>query len=674
MKIACTVLHLLSIYIIIETLYQAREGEPNYEEWTNHIKNTVDTIAKNNTKSQDENPFSTQELNKCIKTLKRRKSTGPDNIPNEALIEADPITRAIYLETLNKVYTEEIIPQEWQHGEIKRIYKGKGTKGKCSNERGITLASNMGKLFERLMNNKIKKETLITPAQAGGQEGMATVDHLMILNSLINQSKKTKKKELYIAFLDVTKAYDKAWLDAIMYSMHKSGLKGKNWRIAREINSNLTATIKTKFGPTRMIKIKDSIRQGGVLSVIEYANLIDEIAKELQEMEVGNQNLWNTPTPGCLLWMDDVALIHNDKEELNKMLSITNDIANRYHIKFGKDKSQILTINNKNPTSDTLIGNQILDPTETYKYLGMTMNSKGNLEDHIKKTKGKTEAALQTILSLAGNDEFHNIEMDIIWKLVHSCIIPIITYGAEIWTPTKNEEETLQRILNNVLKRILRTPITTPAEIVIAETGIWDIETQIMKKQLIYYHKIKTKRQEENLTNKIALDPKNPWKKRIENTLLKINVNNTDLLEKTHKNAKILVNQKLKEYQINKIYNAAGKKSKVEDYVWNKTHETIIQKPTYMNNLTRKECTSIFAVRSRMLKVKGNYKNKYPNLTCRWCTLTNETQEHILKECREFKPITGTNTYETYYEDTLTAHKTTANIIQKVTEKLKEQE
>ena len=94
-----------------ETLYQSREGEPNYEEWTKHIKNTVDTIAKNNAKSQDENPFSTQELNKCIKTLKRRKSTGPDNIPNEALIEADPITRAIYRETLNKVYTEDTSKQ-----------------------------------------------------------------------------------------------------------------------------------------------------------------------------------------------------------------------------------------------------------------------------------------------------------------------------------------------------------------------------------------------------------------------------------------------------------------------------------------------------------------------------------------------------------------------------------
>ena len=84
----------------------------------------------------------------------------------------------------------------------------------------------------------------------------------MILNALMNQVKKSKKKN-YIAFLDVTKAYDKAWLNAIIYTMHKSGLTGKNWIIAREMNKNLTATIKTQYGPTRTISIKDIIRQGG---------------------------------------------------------------------------------------------------------------------------------------------------------------------------------------------------------------------------------------------------------------------------------------------------------------------------------------------------------------------------------------------------------------------------
>ena len=41
------------------------------------------------------------------------------------------------------------------------------------------------------------------------------------------------------------------------------------------------AKIKTKDGMTREINIKDSIRQGGVLSVLKYATVMDEIAKEI---------------------------------------------------------------------------------------------------------------------------------------------------------------------------------------------------------------------------------------------------------------------------------------------------------------------------------------------------------------------------------------------------------
>ena len=47
------------------------------------------------------------------------------------------------------------------------------------------------------------------------------------------------------------------------------------------MNENLTATIETKYGDTRTIYIKDSILQGGVLAIVAYANLMDEIAKEI---------------------------------------------------------------------------------------------------------------------------------------------------------------------------------------------------------------------------------------------------------------------------------------------------------------------------------------------------------------------------------------------------------
>ena len=77
--------------------------------------------------------------------------------------------------------------------------------------------------------------------------------------------------------------------------------------------------------------------------------------------------------------------------------------------------------------------------------------------------------------------------MATLWKLVHTCLIPILTYGAETWMPTKAELTQVQRILYTPIKRILKAPMTTPSEIITAETGIWDIETQVAKKQITYY-------------------------------------------------------------------------------------------------------------------------------------------------------------------------------------------
>ncbi len=126
------------------------------------------------------------------------------------------------------------------------------------------------------------------------------MDHLLCLKDTIKKIRQNKKPA-YIAFLDVTKAYDKAWLDAILYVMHKEGTDLGTWKIIKELNSNLTATLKTKYGNTRKINIKDSIRQGGVLSVIQYALLMDEINKEITKQNIGPK-MENIQEPiGCLL-------------------------------------------------------------------------------------------------------------------------------------------------------------------------------------------------------------------------------------------------------------------------------------------------------------------------------------------------------------------------------------
>ena len=72
--------------------------------------------------------------------------------------------------------------------------------------------------------------------------------------------------------------------------------------------------------------------------------MMDEINKEIIKRKIGAK-LQNTEEHiGCLLWMDDVALIAENHKDLQTMLNITHDVANIYHIEFGMAKSKILKI------------------------------------------------------------------------------------------------------------------------------------------------------------------------------------------------------------------------------------------------------------------------------------------------------------------------------------------
>ncbi len=69
---------------------------------------TISTIQlkgypKTQPNHKNETPFCKEELTTSIKKLKRKKSTGPDLMPNEIFIEADEKTKEIYLYTLNQI-------------------------------------------------------------------------------------------------------------------------------------------------------------------------------------------------------------------------------------------------------------------------------------------------------------------------------------------------------------------------------------------------------------------------------------------------------------------------------------------------------------------------------------------------------------------------------------------
>ena len=216
--------------------------------------------------------------------------------------------------------------------------------------------------------------------------------------------------------------------------------------------------------------------------------------------------------------------------------------------------------------------------------------------------------------------------METAWELVETCIQPIITYGGETWKINKKEERTLNQIQENIIKRILMTPQSTPAEVLYMETGLLDITTIILKNRLNLERRLR--KTPNYLATKIMEQGiEGGWKATIQEMKTKSNIQNGD-----ESNTGKINKHDINNYFKTKIENLGRDKSKVKHLISNRKWNAG-ERPKYINKMTRTEASLIFKTRTRMLEVKNNYKNKYTSTECRKCKQTTETQEHILTEC-----------------------------------------
>merc|ERR1712079_686393 len=100
-------------------------------------------------------------------------------------------------------------------------------------------------------------------------------------------------------------------------------------------------------------------------------------------------------------------------------------------------KTKYLRTSRKKEEIELKLGDRRIEETDKYTYLGEVNNKCMNLKDHIKQLEGKVESSYQTLLAVAEDREFKGIQLQCIWKLINTCIIPIITYGSETWEPNK---------------------------------------------------------------------------------------------------------------------------------------------------------------------------------------------------------------------------------------------
>ena len=266
----------------------------------------------------------------------------------------------------------------------------------------------------------------------------------------------------------------------------EKGLKGKLWRLLRNLNTNLTARIKTRHGLTQEIPRIAGGMQGGKNFGFLFAKMMDTLAEEANQdskMGVSFEEL----RIAVLEWVDDVATFSIGTEQQIHTLDCLNQFAIKHKLKWGKEKCNVMEVGTGIYTRTKWDLSKLeIESCAEYKYLGDWIMRDGKNTKNIDNREIKVMAATRKIISLCGNSVIKRIGLTALLKMHETCTLATLLTNCETWTLNQGERQRIQKIELWALKKILGVPITTPTPAIWIATGFLLTPILVDRRQLIY--------------------------------------------------------------------------------------------------------------------------------------------------------------------------------------------
>ncbi|KAK3536039.1 hypothetical protein QTP70_025506 [Hemibagrus guttatus] len=230
-----------------ELMNEENEREKRVE-GVNSVEQKVDKIRKD-------------EVRKALKRMKSGKAVGPDDIPVEVWKCLGEAAVEFLTSLFNRVLESERMPEEWRRSVLVPIFKNKGDVQSCRNYRGIKLMSHTMKLWERVVEARLRKVVEICEQQYGFMPRKSTTDAIFALRILMEKYR-DGQRELHCVFVDLEKAYDRVPREELWYCMRKSGVAEKYVRVVQDMYERSRTVVRCAVGQTEEFKVEVGLHQG----------------------------------------------------------------------------------------------------------------------------------------------------------------------------------------------------------------------------------------------------------------------------------------------------------------------------------------------------------------------------------------------------------------------------
>ena len=442
------------------------------------------------------------------------KAPGPRGTPNRALRWAWDVASDVMYHLIAHCARKGYHPQPWRDTISVGLRKmGKPDYGKARAWRLIQCEDNMGKALESVEATRIawyaQRLGIFADTQFGGVPGRSVEDAAHTFAHDVETAARAGLITSSLTF-DITGYFDRVSHPRLITVMRDAGMPSEVVRWVASFLSNRRTAIRLDGETGPMEAVTTGIPQGSpvspVLAAIFSRTLDIRIAEAAPLLRQMQQQADQALEGRLIMYVDDGKLYVSSRSmssntwHLRALYKVAREWARAEGLELDDAKQDAMHYTGhlrkidgqwlKDLERPSLYlpnnagGNTVLQPTDSYRWLGIFWDPKLRFESHVRRMMERGHSSV-TALHMLGNS-VRGLRPTHLRTLHMACTMSILTFGASVWY-TGERQKTLVEKLSMPLRRAMRQITgafrSTPVDILHLESSLPPLDIHLERRR-----------------------------------------------------------------------------------------------------------------------------------------------------------------------------------------------